>query len=428
MKKYMNKIGLYSITLLPVAGEFGRIAFGPGNGALISDLAIAALIILWAGQEYLRAPAKKQKSEKNKIQLPLLIFIAIAALSLVRSLLFLSPPEVMDASLYLIRYAMYAMLFFITFQTIQKEEKGVATTLIKCITISALLIAILGFIQLAVYPNLTELEEIGWDPHINRLVSTWLDPNFTGGLLAFIITILLGIFVHEQKIQNKSILLAASGILGIALFLTYSRSAWLACAVGITIVTLLKSRKLLIIIVGLALLGLTISPRAQQRVGELTQSLTSIIWETSDTPDPTTKLRIQSYQNTLSLIAKRPLLGSGYNTLRTVNHQEGFVSGQDIHSAGGADSSFLTILATTGIMGLIPFLLLYLTILKLAWQNARNKKIPPFFQGYNLGLLAALVGLVVHSTFVNSLLYPHILIYFWITIGIAQASRNFKKN
>src|SRR5690606_11520258 len=47
--------------------------------------------------------------------------------------------------------------------------------------ISSFLIAITGFIQLQILPNLEGLESLGYDPHINRLVGSWLDPNFIGG-------------------------------------------------------------------------------------------------------------------------------------------------------------------------------------------------------------------------------------------------------
>ena len=34
---------------------------------------------------------------------------------------------------------------------------------------------------------------------------------------------------------------------------------------------------------------------------------------------------------------------------------------------------------------------------------------------YNLGLAGGLVTLLFHATFVNSLLFPHILVFFWIS-------------
>jgi len=351
--------------------------------------------------------------------------------------------------MYLIRWIFYALLYFVTYHTIksQKDFKNIITAL----TLSAVLLAIIGFIQLAVYPDLAELEKEGWDPHINRLVSTWLDPNFLGGLFAFIISILTGLALHTKKTTHKLLLTAPILILTVALFLTYSRSAYLSLAAGIFVISLIKSRKLLIIGLILITIGLAVSDRARERTGELMKSVTAIFTETAQTPDPTARLRIESYNQTLYLIEKRPLLGVGYNNLRAVNHQEGFVTAKDIHSAGGSDSSLLTILATTGIIGFIPFILIYLIALRQAWQNARRtskartpqallfsaSKARSSFEvcdssctakhGFALGLFGGIIALLVHSLFVNSLLYSPILIYFWIALGLNNASRHIAR-
>ena len=383
------------------------------------------------------------------IKLCVFLFTIAAALSLLQSLLFLTPGEVISGSMYLVRWIFYALLYFVTYNTIksQKDFKNIITAL----TLSAVLLAIIGFIQLAVYPDLAELEEDGWDPHINRLVSTWLDPNFLGGLFAFIISILTGLALHTKKTTHKLLLTAPILILLVALFLTYSRSAYLSLAAGIFVISLIKSRKLLIIALILLTIGLAASDRARERTGELMKSVTAIFTETAQTPDPTARLRIESYNQTLYLIEKRPLLGVGYNNLRAVNHQEGFVTAQDIHSAGGSDSSLLTILATTGIIGLIPFILIYIFALRAAWQNMRRPTLlfsaskarsssevcnapvarpcstevcdslctpPCSTDGLQLGLFGGSIALLVHSLFVNSLLYSPILIYFWIALGL----------
>jgi len=463
------KLGLYIIIFLPVLGELIRLPFGPENGVLVSDLLIPILSAFWlyryisdtphlTGKKFL---PKWDKPKKPPLTLPFSLFIIVGILSLSQSLLFLSPYEVIYGSMYLVRWFFYGLLYFITFHSIKNEKdfRGVLTAL----TISALLLAIAGFIQLTLYPDLAELEEKGWDPHINRLVSTWLDPNFVGGLLAFISTILLGITLHLKQLKSKIGLSIIILILVTALFLTYSRSAYLALAGGFFVVSLIKSKKLIIIGLILAIIGISASDRAQQRTAELVQSVTSIFTETPQTPDPTARLRLKNYQQTLYLIEKRPILGSGYNNLRAVNHQEGFVKNTEIHSAAGSDSSLLTILATTGILGFIPFLLIYIialaTTLKArssfkvwpqarssfkVWPQARNNNTPTVPQpspsangegwltgkvgetdgngwaGYHLGLFGGIISLLIHSLFVNSLLYSPILIYFWIALGLSK--------
>lgn len=428
-------LGLIIILLLPVLGEFARLPVGPENGILVSDIFIPVYLALWLAKKIApRVISEKQplshilQKDSLKLYVPLCIFTVVGAFSLIQALLFLTPQEVGASSLYLIRYIAYLLLYFATFDTIS-SERG-AKNLAHIFILSAVLITITGFVQLAIYPDLADLEEAGWDPHINRLVGTWLDPNFVGGLLAINMTIILGLLTHAKKWLHKFLYLLPLGIMGAGLFLTYSRSAYLAFAAGLTVVSLLKSRKILVIALALSLVLFTFSDRARDRMEELGRSVSSVFTTSSETPDPTARLRLESWEQSWQLFLKRPLFGNGFNTLRYVNYREGFVTDTKIHSASGSDSSLLTILATTGIAGFLAFLALQFKILAGGLKNFLSKKNSPFMRGYSVGLFGALLGLLVHSVFVNSLLFPQILSFLWPQIGILAwiGMRDERKN
>lgn len=419
-----GNIGLIFLMFLPVLGEFGRIFIGPFNGIITSDIIIPLFLIIWFFL-FFTGPHQRLNKIPKRIWLPLLLFIAIAFLSLLRSLLFLDNSEVISGSLYLIRFIQYALLYFVTLSSIQTYKQK--ETLIKFMVISALLIAIAGFIQLQIFPDLQELEAEGYDPHINRLVSTWLDPNFVGGFFAIIISVLTGIFLYKKSLKQKISLAIIIAILAVALFLTFSRSAYLALIAGLFVITILKSRKLLIAITIFFVLGLAVSERAQERTAELITSISSVLTTNAvENPDPTARLRIQNWQQTWYLIEKRPLLGSGYNNLRSVNYREGFVTDTEIHSASGSDSSLLTIFATTGVFGLITYLWIIFLALKHSFFGWRDTKSKPTSKGLSLGILGATTSILIHSLFVNSLLFAPILIYLWPLFAMAE-STHFKK-
>ncbi len=408
------EIGLIIILFLPVIGETFRLPIGGEMGTLISDIAIGVLAGIWI----LKKLAKKENFLKSDLRQSFLVFSLIAFCSLLQSLFYLTLPEVISSSLYLIRFIEYTLLIFIV-QDVVKTEKS-KKQIISFAIVSALLIAIAGFIQLLIYPNLGNLEELGWDPHMNRLVSTWLDPNFIAGFLTLIICMIIGIMLYTKKLSTKIFLICLIAIFSTALALTYSRSGYIAAAFGIIVLGLLKSRKVLLISIVIAISVIAFFPRAQQRVDELVTSAQSLLFSTSQNPDATARLRIKNWQETLNLIQKRPLLGSGYNTLRFVKYDEGFVQNTDVHSASGSDSSLLTIMATTGIVGLIPFIIFYWQMLKLSFQNwqDQNNKNSLFLKGYSLGLFAGILAILVHALFVNSLLFPQILIFLYIGVGI----------
>lgn len=403
-------IGLYFLILLPVAGEFSRLSF-LGKSIVLSDLFIPIFefIVFWR---------LINRNFSKKIQAPLktiAAFLLIASVSLLLSLIWLSPNEFIQSALYLFRLIVYIGLLPCSYWLITKENTKDA---LKWILVSTILIAITGFIQLQILPNLEELAKTeGYDPHFNRLVGNWLDPNFIGGFFAFISLIITGLALYAKKKKERITLFAVTAILLIALFLTYSRSAYVAFAIGIFILGLIKARKLLIIILIIGTIGIAGSERAQQRVGELTTSITSVLFNTAENPDPTARLRIQNWEQTLFLISQKPFLGHGYNTLTYTKLNEGFIKDEEVHSASGSDSSLLTILATTGAFGLFFFIIFYLIILKDTFQNWKTST-SPIQKGLALGLFAGTLSLLVHSNFVNSLLFPQIMIFFFIISGI----------
>jgi putative inorganic carbon (HCO3(-)) transporter len=415
---------LYFVIFLPVIGELVRIPIAAENGILISDAVIPLFVAVWIIKKFTR----HERLPSSGLSRPFLAFCLIAAVSLLQTFLLVRPSEVLLSSYYLIRLISYVLLCLITVDSVKNESQ--AKKIIACIFSAAVIIAVIGFVQLAVYPDLSKLEQLGWDPHMGRLVSTWLDPNFVGGYLAFIICVMVGIILYHSKPSVKIALAVLAVVLGTALFLTYSRSAYLAVAAGIIVIGLLRSRALIIASVVLLIAGIAIFPRAAERLTDLTHTATAIVFDTSENPDATARLRIKSWEQTWDLVYERPILGSGFNALRYVKYSEGFVEDPQIHSASGSDSSLLTILATTGIIGLAVFTWFYAQFFRLAYRGwmphgliragSSREKLPSVFSGFSLGMLAGLSSLTVHSLFVNSLLFPQILIPVIISVGILQ--------
>lgn len=410
-------LGLFIILFLPTLGEFSRFEL-IGRSIVISDLLIPLFITSFLLQPKLPALPEKMHTPIKA----LLIFLGIAAFSLLLSLIDLPVSAVLSSSLYLVRLVEYMALFPIAV-LLFKNQSDLHKT-IKWIGLITLLIAATGFIQLELLPSLEQLAKTaGYDPHINRLVGSWLDPNFIGGFFAFMICIFTGILLYQKNNRYRLLNIIFLAIISIALFTTYSRSAYVALAAGILVLGLLKSRQLMIAVIIIGCLGVTFSDRAQQRVGELVTSINSVLFNTSENPDPTARLRIKNWEDTLTLISEKPLFGHGYNTLSYTKTDQGFVADEEVHSASGSDSSLLTILATTGFAGLFFYIIFLGHTLFTAFRKWRQST-SPNQKGLYLGILSALVGLFIHSNFVNSLLFPQIMIFFFISLGLLYAEPN----
>ncbi|MBI5467243.1 MAG: hypothetical protein HY975_03480, partial [Candidatus Kerfeldbacteria bacterium] len=62
-------------------------------------------------------------------------------------------------------------------------------------------------------------------------------------------------------------------------------------------------------------------------------------------------------------------------------------------------------------------------MLREAWKTWRDRTLPIIWQAFGLGLWAGLIGLFLHSQFVNGLHYPHIMEVMWVFVAMAITVR-----
>lgn len=404
MKK-LFLIGLLATIALSVIGELMRLPIGPDNGLLPNDVLAGALSLTWL----LHKTLIERTWPKTILWAPFLSFSAIALISLLNGAHELTLRETLISSLYWIRFVEYFLLTFIALDLAREPHHR--TLLTTGLITGATLLALAGFIQLHVMPDFGSFEALGWDPHNGRLLSTWFDPNFVGGLFAFVLCLNTGLLLDKKTTPSfKKWLLLSTGILLYALLLTYSRSAYLALMGGISIIGILRSRQLLFTAFLTFLLLISLSARAQERVINLYHTAESLIGIGAELPDATARLRLDSWAGAKTMIHDKPVLGIGFNTYAYAQNRYGFLDDLKRHSASGSDSTLLTIWATTGTLGFITYLWLLGTILWTSFHKRRN--------GLKLGLFTGIIALLIHSIFVNSLLFTPLLIFVYITLGI----------
>lgn len=310
-----------------------------------------------------------------------------------------------QAALYGVRWFSLFTLYLIG----QDLPEKARTPLRWSLLVFAFALSLAGFVQLYFVPDFGAYESLGWDPHVGRLLSTWFDPNFVGGFLAFAVPLLLGFSLDLPK-RHQALGLALTALCALALGLTLSRSGYLALAAALGCFGLLRSWKWIAGFVLIGLLAIGLSSSIQNRVSALSNSASSFFTESYTLPDASARLRFGSWQEGWDLFVEAPLFGQGYNRYADAALELGTLKDTHIHSASGSDSSLLTVLASTGIFGGLAFLMLFLSLLQQAWANRK--------QGYAVGFFAGTLGLFVHSIFVNSLLFPLLLAPFFISAGL----------
>lgn len=377
------------------------------KGILLIDYWVPLFTIGWLAWQMLT----RRQIKIPRAAFPAGLFILMGAASLFVNSTNLSDGEFAQAAFYGIRWISMFLLTIIVFNQPKSER---AKILWMVFTLAALL-GIAGFIQMKLLPNLTNTTyelDLGWDPHNGRLLSTWFDPNLLGGFLAFTLPLLLGTAL--EKPTWRKYLIPLGIIILAALALTFSRSSYLALLTGLFIFGLIRSRKLLIAGGIFLLLAIVAVPSVQSRVQSLIQSAQSVFTEDYTLPDQSSRERFESWENGWQLFVEKPILGYGYNNYKNAALDSNLIVDLEKHSASGSDSSLLTILATTGILGFIPFLTIYILLALTTWKNRKH--------GYAAGFLGALTGLFIHAIFVNSLLFPLFMAPFWILTGMLPST------
>lgn len=277
----------------------------------------------------------RRKIVQDPLFKPLVIFSLVALLSR-------ADPA------YLLRFISYTAFYFaFRIEGVKKYY--------RYLTISAVLFLFLGFLQYLLFPDVRFLSYLGFDDHYFRLIGSLMDPNFTG-LVLVIFTLLAPKLFFLLPL--------------FALALTFSRASFLALAVSLLYLSVVKKQfKLLFLLLTLGIFLYFIPKPFGEGVNLLrTFSIIS---------------RFENQRQALVVFAKNPLLGVGFGPLKV-------------------DNSFIFVLATTGVVGFITFLV----FLKKTWQITPN----PLAK-------AALLAILIHSLFNNSFFYPPILVLFFLLLN-----------
>jgi glycosyltransferase involved in cell wall biosynthesis len=361
----------------------------------LTDVVMFLIVISWGIWRFLLV---KKKCQLPPLAKPIFLFSLIAAISLMVNAPLLSGREVMVAGLYLFRWLVYAGIYFVIFDLKGHFNWLNRQNLINFLLVVGVAVAVFGLIQYILYPDLKALEVLEWDPHYYRVVGTFLDPGFTGIILALTLILLYSTYINicvvEPGNKREKMMILVSGLaVYVALALTYSRASWLAYLVGMGVISIMK--KSLNFFVSILLVGVVtvlLLPRPAGEGGKLERAYSI-------------EARIQNWRQTLTITKDHPIFGVGFNAYRYAQRNYGFLDEekwQVSHAGAGADSSLLFVLATTGIFGFFAYFWIWLKSL---------------ITNYELLITASIIALLVHSLFLNSLFYPWIMSWMWILLA-----------
>lgn len=371
------------------------------NVAIYPQDLIAGLIFLLV---LFQIVIRKTKIKEKKLFILFLLFLLAGFASLLINTKYLSLQNFIISFAYSVRYAAYASIIF-AFQFLDDKFRG---SINNKLIISGAIFTLAGFIQYLLYSNLRNLYYLGWDEHLYRLFSTFLDPNFAGAFLVLVILLLTDNIVRNIKNKNKVIMYQVLWIsILIAIFLTYSRSAFVMLIVGMGV--LLGLHKLYKVMALLPVLFIALFFVFSNRNIEGLNPFRVASVET----------RVESAKVAISIFSKNPIFGVGFNAYRYAQIRYGFrtESGSLVSNAdAGTDNSYLFLLATTGIIGFVIFINLWMNIIQMIIRNLNSEP-------YAKVALASIGGLLMNTLFINSFFYPVIMAWIFILAGLMGSRR-----
>lgn len=342
--------------------------------------------------------------KKSSFALPFILFVSVGFISLVINLTWLEMNQFLVSSLYWFRWVSYALLFPIVLQFDKIFKQKICLFLL----IDGLIIVFLGYLQYFFYNSLKNVYHLGWDEHMHRMVSTFLDPNFAGAFFVLYLLFVGGMLArnHESRIMNQGVLIGILVLTLAAIFLTFSRSALLMLIVGaVSFLFLINKKKFVLLLFAvIVLFGLVVSPKFYDENMNLFREASS-------------KARLENYAFALRVIEDHPVVGVGFNSYRYTKPLYGadhdWVDSPS-HADAGVDNSFLFVLATTGIIGSFCYVWFWLRLLRRLQGVLRKKK-----NILAVVTFSSVIGLFVHALFVNSLFFAPLMLWYFMLIGLS---------
>ncbi len=378
----LKKIFIFTLFLFPL-GEVFRLDFG--NGVIIKpiDVGVVFVVLLWL----IIKNSHKQKIKQRYILIPVLLFFLTGLFSLLVGGSHLSLNEFLISFSYLFRWIVYAGIFFVIFDLDNNFKKTISKALIIC----GSLIVGLGYVQYFYYSNLRNLFYLGWDEHMYRMFSVFLDPNYAGSFFVLFFLFLICLFLKKKTFLIGLILTLTLG----AIFLTFSRSSLIMLVAGSSILFALMNKKMLIVML-LGIIFIFICMASAYFNIENVNLFRAV----------SSEARLETAGNALLIIKNNPLIGVGFNSYRYAQFRYGLRNRANAqsHADSAPDNSFLFVIATTGIVGFILYLFLWVRVFKISSVLA----------------IASITGVFINSMFINSLFYPFIMLWLWIIIAIKE--------
>ena len=385
---------IFSMLLSPeiIAGDIaGKATLGRGLTLRLEDFLLVFIGLSWLA----RTAVDKSIGlfRKTPLNQPIAAYILVCFVATLWGKI-TGDVEGFAGFFFVLKYFEYMIVFFMVVNYVQTPDQ--AKRLLVCLFLTCLIVSVYGLIQI---------------PGGERVSAPFEgksgEPNTFGGYLVLMGAVAVALIDHLKDIRVRVGLAVLMVVLLISLLYTQSRASYMA-VIPTCLVLSIFSRRRFYLIAGLIIV-LALSPLITPRVAKKRMAETFTQPEQTGQVqfgrlhlDTSASARLFSWKQGLSDWQERPILGYG-------------VAGHKF-----MDAQYPRILVETGMVGFLAFAWLIYALFRVGF-NIWKQQQGDLLRGLSVGLIAGLVGLLVHAIGANTFIIVRIMEPFWCLTGIAIA-------
>lgn len=232
------------------------------------------------------------------------------------------------------------------------------------------------------------------------------EPNTFGGYLVLMFAVVAGLYLTSESLRRKFLLACLAVLIFVPLIFTLSRSSYIALVPLAGALFAWSDRKRFLALLFVACLAATplLVPKA---VAD------RVLYTIAQPPekgqlqvggvrlDTSTTARLVSWKQVFKDWPRHPVFGWG------------------VTGYGFVDSQYPRVLVESGLVGLLAFVWLQVSLFREARKILKTAR-DPLFRGVALGFLAGIIALITHSVGANTFIIVRIMEPFWFLAGMVM--------
>lgn len=335
----------YLVLCQPETGVVGIFLLLP----FIPTMAVAALIIYVVLCYSFKLMQGRRILRFNEIDITVLAFLAVV---LFGGIVSVSPGETLKPAL---MYVCLAMGYFLVVNLVRTLE-----WVYRCIAASLVAVFIVSMFGIYEYYfgdlQMKWLDTSMFSDIEGRVVSTFDNPNVLAEYLIMLLPFALALLLISKKAWPRigsAVLLA---VIAACVVFTWSRGAWLGIMIGLAVLLLIYSKKVMSFFI-VCLLGVPFLPFV------LPSSISSRLFSIGNLADTSTSYRVSIWKGTLKMLSDYWFSGIGVSPDAFSKIYPDY-SLPGIEAAPHSHNLYLQIWTETGILGLLIFLVFVFLLLR----------------------------------------------------------------